>query len=47
YNPFFIEGSGLTRGNLIVLILHIGYFDKAAEGKARTPMTEKIEIIER
>ena len=29
YNPLFIEGIGLTRGQRIVGILHIGYFDKA------------------
>jgi len=46
YNPLFIEGIGLTRGQRIVGILHIGYFDKAPEGKARTPITEKMEIIE-
>ncbi len=40
YNPLFIEGIGLTRGQRIVGILHIGYFDKAPEGKARTPITE-------
>jgi len=46
YNPLFIEGLGLTRGQRIVGILHLGYFDKAPEGKARTPITEKMEIIE-
>ena len=46
YNPLFIEGIGLTRGQRIVGILHLGYFDKAPEGKARTPITEKMEIIE-
>ncbi len=46
YNPLFIEGLGLTRGQRIVGILHLGYFDKAPEGKARAPITEKMEIIE-
>ncbi|MFJ8527637.1 nitroreductase [Bacillus sp. NPDC094106] len=46
YNPLFIEGIGLTKGQRIVGILHIGYFDKAPEGKARTPIEGKLEMIE-
>lgn len=46
YNPLFIEGIGLTKGQRIVGILHIGYFDKKPEGKERTPITKKMEVIE-
>ncbi|MDM5153540.1 nitroreductase [Bacillus sp. DX1.1] len=46
YNPIFMEGIGLTKGQRIVGILHLGYFDKAPEGKARTPITEKLEVFE-
>ncbi|MDM5187217.1 nitroreductase [Bacillus sp. DX4.1] len=46
YNPIFMEGIGLTKGQRIVGILHLGYFDKAPEGKERTPITEKLEVFE-
>lgn len=46
YNPAFMKGIGLTRGQRVAGILHIGYFDKKPEGKERTPITEKLEIIE-
>ena len=45
YNPLFIEGIGLTRGQRIVGILHIGYFDKAPEGKARTRLRRRWRLL--
>ncbi len=45
-NPLFIEGIDFTRGKRIVLILLLGYIDKAHEGKARTPITEQMEMID-
>ncbi|CAM4194034.1 nitroreductase [Bacillus manliponensis] len=46
YNPVFMKNIGLTKGQRIAGILHVGYFDKTPEGKERTPITEKLEIIE-
>ncbi|MGG0186955.1 nitroreductase family protein [Bacillus rhizoplanae] len=46
YNPAFMKAIGLTKGQRIVGIFHVGYFDKAPEGKERTPITKKLEIIE-
>lgn len=47
YNPDFMKAIGLTKGQRVVGILHVGYFDKVPEGKERTPITEKLEVIER
>ncbi|WP_242222722.1 nitroreductase [Bacillus cereus group sp. BfR-BA-01380] len=46
YNPDFMKAIGLTKGHRIIGILHVGYFDKVPEGKERTPITEKLEVIE-
>ncbi|SFJ94883.1 MULTISPECIES: nitroreductase [unclassified Bacillus (in: firmicutes)] len=46
YNPDFMKAIGLTKGHRIVGVLHVGYFDKVPEGKERTPIMEKLEIIE-
>ena len=46
YNPEFMKAIGLTKGQRVVGILHVGYFDKVPEGKERTPITEKLEIVE-
>ncbi|MCK0469870.1 nitroreductase [Halalkalibacter sp. APA_J-10(15)] len=46
YDPKVRELLGVNPGEKIVGFLHLGYFDEAPTGAARTPVEEKLTIYE-